>query len=222
MNTTTREPSTPITDCDDQKRDKDDDTFAALELERQQQHDEQVSSIAPDAVLLCGCLMPCKGRTRFVLLCAGAIGSAMGFAALQEGVWRMHGFTFSGFFTLWTTVTMAACGQLERVCTRDTVRVGPLKSYFKLSILTLSGMWFTNWSLQFLNYPTRVLFKGAKLVPTMAMGTLMQVRCAAPRVPSECRPSAVRVPTMALRSAAAHTPTGAASALRRCRARARC
>jgi len=78
--------------------------------------------------------------------------------------------------TLLTAATMALCGQLERVLTNDTVRVGSLMSYLKLSLLTLSGMYFTNWSLKYLNYPTRVLFKSSKLVPTMVMGTLMQGR----------------------------------------------
>jgi len=78
--------------------------------------------------------------------------------------------------TLLTAATMAACGQLERIVTRDTRRVGSLRSYLKLSMLTLSGMYFTNWSLKYLNYPTRVLFKSSKLVPTMVMGTVMQGR----------------------------------------------
>ena len=125
---------------------------------------------------LCGLHLCCDGRTRFLLLTVGAIASAVGFAALQEGVWRVPGYKFSGYMTLLTAATMALCGQLERVLTNDTVRVGSLMSYLKLSLLTLSGMYFTNWSLKYLNYPTRVLFKSSKLVPTMIMGTLMQGR----------------------------------------------
>ena len=72
---------------------------------------------------------------------------------------------------------MATCGQIERMCTGDTERVGPIRSYLKLSVLTLSGMYFTNWSLKYLNYPTRVLFKSSKLLPTMVAGTLMLGSC---------------------------------------------
>lgn len=152
--------------------------FETLELERSL----DVAGMNDDVVIdsaeavFCGVSLPCKGRKRFLLLCAGAILSAIGFAALQEGVWRVHGFHYSGYMTLLTAATMASCGQLERLCTGDTNRVGSLKSYLKLSLLTLSGMYFTNWSLQFLNYPTRVLFKSSKLVPTMTMGTVMQGR----------------------------------------------
>lgn len=128
------------------------------------------------ASCICGLKVPLEGRARFMLLCTGAIGSAIGFAAMQEAVWTVPHYKFSGYMTLLTAATMAACGQLERLMTGDLTRVGSLPSYLKLSLLTLSGMYFTNYSLQFLNYPTRVLFKSSKLVPTMLMGTLMQGR----------------------------------------------
>ena len=116
------------------------------------------------------------GRLRFAVLCCSAIGSAIGFAALQEGVWRVPDYKFGGYMTLLTALTMAVCGQLERMLTCDTSRRGPLLKYVQLSLLTLAGMYFTNQSLQFLNYPTRVIFKSSKLVPTMIMGTILQVR----------------------------------------------
>ena len=127
--------------------------------------------------LVCGIPLTCiQSRMRFLVLCTGAIGSAVGFAALQEGVWNVPGYKFSGYMTLITAGTMAVCGQIERLATGDTERRGPLLSYAKLSVLTLGGMYFTNWALKFLNYPTRVLFKSSKLVPTMIMGTLIQGR----------------------------------------------
>ena len=125
---------------------------------------------------LCGVTLGVHGSARFIILCTCAIGSAVGFAALQEGVWRIPDYKFSGYMTLMTALTMAVCGQLERLLTGDTVRKGSLQQYLKLSLLTLSGMYFTNWSLQYLNYPTRVLFKSSKLLPTMVAGTLMQGR----------------------------------------------
>merc|ERR1719171_1465075 len=78
--------------------------------------------------------------------------------------------------TFVTAATMCACGMLERMLTGDTKRIGTLQQYAKLSVLTLTGMHFTNWSLKYLNYPTRVLFKSSKLLPTMAAGTIMQGR----------------------------------------------
>ena len=45
-----------------------------------------------------------------------------------------------------------------------------------LSVLTLGGMYFTNWALNYLNYATRIMFKSSKVVPTMLVGTLIQGR----------------------------------------------
>ena len=81
----------------------------------------------------------------------------------------MPGFEYSGWMTLITAATMAVCGQLELALTTDGRRVGTLVQYLKLSLLTLGGMYFTNWSLKYLNYPTRVLFKSSKLLPTMVV-----------------------------------------------------
>ena len=130
---------------------------------------------------MCGLKLPCQpGRTRFLTLCVLYLASALGFAALQEGVFRVPDFKFSGWMTLLTAATMAVCGHIELALTTDGRRVGTLKQYLKLSCLTLGGMYFTNWSLNYLNYPTRVLFKSSKLLPTMVVGTLMQGRSYGP------------------------------------------
>ena len=49
-------------------------------------------------------------------------------------------------------------------------------------MLTMGGMYLTNWSLRYLNYVTRIVFKSSKVVPTMMIGTLVQVR----RLDSSC------------------------------------
>jgi len=129
---------------------------------------------APQATL-CGFTLRLQGAPLFTALCVGAITSAVGFAALQEGVFRVPGFKFSGWMTFITALTMAICGHLELALIRRS-RIGTLLQYAKLSVLTVTGMYFTNWSLTYLNYPTRVLFKSSKLLPTMVVGTLMQGR----------------------------------------------
>ncbi|KAL3893735.1 MAG: hypothetical protein SGPRY_014028, partial [Prymnesium sp.] len=93
-----------------------------------------------------------------------------------EGATRDDRFKFYSCMTLITQATMCACGQIERLVGRDSTRVGCLRDYVNLSLLALAGALFTNWSLAFLTYPTRVLFKSSKLLPTMAVGTLMQGR----------------------------------------------
>jgi len=123
-----------------------------------------------------GFALPLSGRPLFLVLTVSAIGSAVLFAALQEGVFQVPGFKFSGWMTFVTAATMAVCGHLELLVTGSRQRVGTLDQYLRLSLLTLAGMYLTNASLKYLNYSTRVLFKSSKLLPTMLLGTLMQGR----------------------------------------------
>ena len=75
-------------------------------------------------------------RCRLVVLCIGAIGSALGFAALQEAVFHVPGFTFYGYLTLVTSATIGTCAQLERMATCDAGnRVGFLRQYLSLSVV---------------------------------------------------------------------------------------
>mmetsp|Transcript_58689 Transcript_58689/g.187163 ORF Transcript_58689/g.187163 Transcript_58689/m.187163 type:complete len:271 (+) Transcript_58689:1336-2148(+) len=113
---------------------------------------------------------------QFILLVGGSLVSAITFATLQEGVFLIEGFRFGGWMTLWTTISYALCGLCECVLTKDTVRKGKLSDYFILSCLTVTGMYLTNWALQYLNYATRVLFKSSKVLPTMIFGMLLQGR----------------------------------------------
>ena len=50
------------------------------------------------------------------------------------------------------------------------------QDYMVLSLLTLGGMYLTNWALNYLNYATRIMFKSSKVVPTMIVGTFIQGR----------------------------------------------
>mmetsp|Transcript_13082 Transcript_13082/g.45759 ORF Transcript_13082/g.45759 Transcript_13082/m.45759 type:complete len:358 (-) Transcript_13082:40-1113(-) len=113
---------------------------------------------------------------KFGVLAAGALVCAMTFAALQEKVFHIPGFRFGGYMTLLTTLTYCACATAERRTTGDTERLGSMRDYALVSVFTMAGMWFTNWSLEYINYPMRVMFKSSKVVPVMLMGVLIQGR----------------------------------------------
>jgi adenosine 3'-phospho 5'-phosphosulfate transporter B3 len=100
------------------------------------------------------------------------LGSALGFAALQEGVFRIPGFKFSAWMTVLTTFTYFLCGALEMKLTNDS-RKGSWKNYGILSIYTYGGMAMTNYALSYLNYATRIVFKSAKIIPVMAFSVLI-------------------------------------------------
>eukprot|EP00899_Mesostigma_viride_P022158 jgi/Mesvir1/3126/Mv05565-RA.1 len=118
-----------------------------------------------------------KGAWRFAFLSAGSIFCAIGFAALQasygqscarciEGVFRIAGFHYGGWMTFVTSLCFALCGAVELLHMGELrIRRGGMTDYVLLSTLTAGGMYLTNWSLNYLNYPTRVVAKSSKLIP---------------------------------------------------------
>merc|ERR1719242_317535 len=115
--------------------------------------------------------------TQFVVLSAGHILCAMVFAALQEQVFgvidKKKG---SQLVTLGTQLVYCLCAFVERIFEGDTVMRAPWRTYGILSILTTIGMYFTNWSLLYLSYPARIIFKSAKPLPTMIVESIYPPR----------------------------------------------
>jgi len=104
----------------------------------------------------------------FAALAVCHIGCAMTFAVLQEKAFTVPGFKkFKQLLTVETAMVFCACAYVERVLTGDTKRQTSIKLYAILSVLTTSGMYFTNASLAYLSYPARIIFKSGKPVPTM-------------------------------------------------------
>lgn len=115
-------------------------------------------------------------NTQAMFLAGGALLTSLGFAYLQEKVFLIEGFHFPGFMTLLTTLTFMVCALVERYGTGDVKRRAPMQDYVQLSVWTMSGMYFTNWSLTYLNYPTRILAKSSKVIPVMIVGMVVQGR----------------------------------------------
>lgn len=119
-----------------------------------------------------GINLPDNEGLSFLILASGSLGSALGFAALQEGVFRIPGFKFSAWMTVLTTFTYFICGALEMKLTKDS-RKGSWKNYGILSVFTYGGMALTNYALSYLNYATRIVFKSAKIIPVMAFSVMI-------------------------------------------------
>jgi hypothetical protein len=60
-------------------------------------------------------------------------------------VFRVPDFKFGGFMGLITSITFCVCALIERAIRRDMSRKGAWKDYIVLSVLTASGVYFTNW-----------------------------------------------------------------------------
>lgn len=126
--------------------------------------------------MFCGVNIKLKGVPLFLFLSGGSITCGCGFAALQEDVWRIPGFSSASGLAFVTTFAFFICAASEMLLTGDTKRKGLIKNYLALSVLTFFGTYLTMQSLHYLSYVTRVLFKSSKLVPTMVVGTIMQGR----------------------------------------------
>ncbi|GMH43227.1 hypothetical protein BSKO_11149 [Bryopsis sp. KO-2023] len=127
-----------------------------------------------EGTAICG--VPIRGskNVQFVLLGAGALMCGVGLSTLQERVFKIPGFSYGGWMTFVTYVSWVVCGSVERAFLGATNRKGSLKGYALVSTLTLAGVYFTNWSLVYLNYATRIVVKSCKVLPVMVIRVLVQ------------------------------------------------
>ena len=83
---------------------------------------------------------------------------------------RNHGVILGYFEVLGVT----ACTALEAVVTGQLHRrAAPLTAYPWLTLCLLSSSALSNWSLNFINFPTKVVFRSSKLVPTMILASVL-------------------------------------------------
>lgn len=109
---------------------------------------------------------------QLLVLAATVLMASVFFAVVQERVLYVPGFRYTGWMTTLTSLTYVCCALAERTFSSETRRMAPFVEYMKLSFLTMGGMYLTNWSLKYLSYPLRVVFKSSKLVPTMVLSVV--------------------------------------------------
>merc|ERR1711865_755885 len=132
---------------------------------------------APPAEFLCFNVNQIPSSMRLSFVAGGALICAILFAWLQEMVFRVPDFKFGGFMALITSLTFVACAAMELLMKGNfSKRKGDLKDYVLLSLCTAGGIYFTNWSLTYIDYPMRVMFKSSKLLPVMVMGLFIAKR----------------------------------------------
>ena len=96
------------------------------------------------------------------------IAVSLVFAAAQERVFRVPGFTYSGWMTFLSLVTCTCLGFAE-LLVQQVVRRGRHLDYMAVALFVFGGNACTNASLNYLSYPLRVMFKSSKLLPVMLM-----------------------------------------------------
>ena len=66
------------------------------------------------------------------------------------------------------------CSYIERrVIARETGRVAPISMYPLLTLCLLASSSLSNLALNFINFPTKVVFRSCKLIPTMVVATIV-------------------------------------------------
>lgn len=113
----------------------------------------------------------------FISFALGHIFFSIIFAALQEFVNSIDGFQFPQFMTIIQTATYTFCAFIEIQTMKGELGYisqpkSPIYKYIILSVLTFSGMFFTNSGLKYVSYPTRIIFKAGKPLPTMGIEML--------------------------------------------------
>ena len=95
---------------------------------------------------------------------------------LQEAMMKVPG--FHGVMLSYMEVFgVTLCSWVERkYIAKETGRVAPLPSYPLLTFCLMASSSLSNISLNYINFPTKVVFRSCKLIPTMIIATLINKR----------------------------------------------
>lgn len=93
---------------------------------------------------------------------------------LQEAIMKFEGFTYGVMLGYMEVVGVTTCSFLERkYVAKETGRKAPLSAYPLLTMCLLASSALSNMSLNYINFPTKVVIRSCKLVPTMAIATII-------------------------------------------------
>jgi adenosine 3'-phospho 5'-phosphosulfate transporter B3 len=96
---------------------------------------------------------------------------------LQEAIMKTPGFTFGMMLGYMEVLGVTICSYLERkYIKREKGRNASISSYSFLTICLLTSSALSNLSLNFINFPTKVIFRSCKLIPTMIIATFVNKR----------------------------------------------
>ncbi|KAK6630860.1 Adenosine 3'-phospho 5'-phosphosulfate transporter 2 [Polyplax serrata] len=113
--------------------------------------------------------------TQFLVCCVGLFAFYLIYGYLLELMFTLDGLKPYGWYvTLMQFAYYSIFAWTENFLTGGEKRKIPIKTYLLLAALTLGTVGFSNTSLQYLNYPTQVIFKCCKLIPVMLGGILIQ------------------------------------------------
>ncbi|CAM9474450.1 unnamed protein product, partial [Chrysoparadoxa australica] len=95
---------------------------------------------------------------------------------MQELIMSFESFNFGWSLGLLEVLGVVTCSFAEREVKGDRRRAAPMKSYVALSLILFTSSSMSNISLSFINYPTKVVFRSCKLIPTMLVAAVWNKR----------------------------------------------
>ena len=111
--------------------------------------------------------------TRFMYLSAGIMLFFGLHNYMQELIMSQPGFKFGVVLGYLEVLGVSVCSFAERQYKGETARKAPLSTYVFLCFLLLISSAASNIALNYINYPTKVVFRSCKLVPTMIISTFV-------------------------------------------------
>jgi len=96
---------------------------------------------------------------------------------LQEAIMKFPDFKYGIMLGYMEVLGVTICSFVERrYITKETGHVAPLSYYPYLTACLMASSALSNMSLNYINFPTKVVFRSCKLLPTMVISTIMNRR----------------------------------------------
>jgi solute carrier family 35 (adenosine 3'-phospho 5'-phosphosulfate transporter), member B3 len=93
---------------------------------------------------------------------------------LQEAIMHVDGFRFGVMLGYFEVLGVAICSFLEReYVVQERGRKAPLSAYPFLTACLMGSSALSNISLNYINFPTKVVFRSCKLIPTMLVAYVL-------------------------------------------------
>eukprot|EP00741_Cyanophora_paradoxa_P022009 tig00021432_g21246.t1 len=113
-------------------------------------------------------------NTQFAIAAGSVLVLYQAHSYIQELIFTVEGFDFAFFMVGVSFVLGLALSTLERMREGCPTKVSaPAKWYAVIGALLLVSMGLSNASLNYCTYPILVVFKSAKVIPVMLVGTLL-------------------------------------------------
>jgi adenosine 3'-phospho 5'-phosphosulfate transporter B3 len=148
----------PLIDIDNDREMKDDNPLLGNKISERISDKSKITSEIKNA--------------RFWVLVSGLIFFFGCHNYLQELIMSLPGFKVGIFLGYLEVLGVSVCAFVERKYVGETLRRSPWSSYMMLCFCLLISSATSNIALAYINYPTKVVFRSCKLIPTMMIAVI--------------------------------------------------